>query len=265
MELEVAQQLGLVPPAPGVAGSSPGGTPSSEGALPSGDRSPAADGLLGAQRYANMEEGSPPPEDTGSSTAPTEGSVEQRLAALEQENQRLRSQIGTQVPEDPVQAAQAYMTQKTQEIDQQALAAYYGLVNNEVAQGTMTQEAAQREIQNLRAAALAQARADAQSIATLPAARLMMAEKIAKEFTVGEIKLTVDDLLPFAKGGPEAMRARAQTLQETRRDTAYQQRAARGTDRAEAGGTGTSIDPRVLDQLSPGQVIKLGIQRGHFA
>jgi hypothetical protein len=261
MDPTEAQSLGLVPPA------DPGGAPAPS-TLP-GDSSSAGAGLLDIRRaLAGQEEGSPPAELPGTpSPAGTAAgtTVEERLAVLEQENQKLRTQIEGGAPEDPIAAAQVYSQQKTAEIDQQALAAYYGLLANEVAQGEMTQAQAQREVQNLRASALAQVRADAQTIATLPATRLMLAQKIAKESSVGDIKITVDDILPFAPQGPEAMRVRALTLQEMRRDHSFKQRAERGTDRAEAGASGASIDPRVLDQLSPGQVIKLGIQRGHFS
>jgi hypothetical protein len=265
MDLEVAQQLGLVPPASGATDAPSGGTPPSSSQSPGG-QPPAGDGLLGAQRYAN-EEGSPPPEtvDTppGSPTSP--GSVEERLAALEQENQQLRARAAEPLPEDPYAAAQAYVTQRSQEIETQALAAYNGMLANEVAQGTMTAEHALDKARGLRDTAILQTQLEGQMIANLPANRLELANRIAKEFTVGEIAIAADEILTYAPKGPEAMRAAAQVLQQQRRDAAYQKRTTQGTDRAEGGASSTSVDPRVLDQLSPGQVIKLGIQRGHFA
>jgi hypothetical protein len=90
----------------------------------------------------------------------------------------------------------------------------------------------------------------------------MAAERIAKEFTVGDMKLTAADLLAEAPRGVDAMRARAKALQEERRNASYQKRVVQGTDRAEAGGS-TTIDPRILDDLSGVQTIKLGVLRGH--
>jgi hypothetical protein len=186
------------------------------------------------------------------------------VSSLEQEVAALREQLqqGGQPTNDPVVAAQTYMQSKTQEIDQQALLAYNHYVANEVAQGLMTAEQAQHEIGMLRQAALAQVQAQALQIAVLPAAQQMAAERIAKEFTVGDMKLTAADLLAEAPRGVDAMRARAKALQEERRNASYQKRVVQGTDRAEAGSS-TTLDPRILEDLSGVETIKLGVVRGH--
>jgi hypothetical protein len=237
MEPELAAQLGLQP-----VDGSPG-----SGAVPP-DSQPAAP-LLEDQRLSREEEPLAP--------APPGPAPDSRIQALEAEVSRLTREATP----DPGAQAQQFLTQRTQQINQEAQLAYQQVMAGEVASGQISPEYAQVIVQSMQTAALARAQTEAAQMALLPAARQEVATRIATEFSLPNVKIEAKDLL--TESGVEGMRARAKALQELRRDQSFAKRVQQGTDGAESGGGQTSIDPRLLDRLSPGSIIKLGIMRGH--
>jgi hypothetical protein len=92
-------------------------------------------------------------------------------------------------------------------------------------------------------------------------AQVVIADRIAREFSTGNARVTPAEIL--GEGSVEAMRARARTLSETRRGGAFAARRQAGSDRVERGaGPGSKID---YNTLSPFDTIRLGIARGQFS
>lgn len=161
-----------------------------------------------------------------------------------------------QAQADPGRQATEHLQSRTREIDTQAQGAFSQLV----ASG-MPAEQAQFVVGAARAAALSDAQMQADRLALLPAAKREVASRIAAEFSLPNSKIDPGEIL--GEGSVEAMRARARTLQETRRSGAFQARRSSGVDRVERGaGPGTKID---YDNLSITDTIKLGILRGQFS
>jgi hypothetical protein len=160
----------------------------------------------------------------------------------------------------PAVQGRAYLDQKTAEITSQMAAAYAYLTQLRDAQGqpVYAPEIAQALVVQAGRAALAEARVEAEHIALLPQVKREAAERIAREWSTRGATVSPDELL--GETTVAGMQARAKSLAELRRDSRTQQRAARGVDKAESGPpAGSKFD---YSNLSPHQVIKLGLARG---
>jgi hypothetical protein len=158
--------------------------------------------------------------------------------------------------QDPGVQARTWHQGQAQTIETQAQAAFSHLVST-----GMPAEQAQVVIGAARAAALSEAQMQADRLALLPAAKREVADRIAREFSTGNARVTPAEIL--GEGSVEAMRARARTLSETRRGGAFAARRQAGSDRVERGaGPGSKID---YNTLSPFDTIRLGIARGQFS
>lgn len=94
--------------------------------------------------------------------------------------------------------------------------------------------------------------------ALLPAALRETADRVAKQYSVGSFSLKPEDLT--GETTVQGMVARAKTLQEFHRDGHTQQRQTQGADKLESG-SGSSVAPPALDDLSPFATIKEGLRR----
>lgn len=196
---------------------------------------------------------------------PAQGQQQQQqrhpdVERLERENAELRSRIG---PADPAQQAATTFQQRQQELQQYANQAYSLLISTPSMEGPngqripMPPALAQQIVGAQLESAIAKAQVEADRAALLPTAKRQVAESIAKE--VGG-SVTADDLVSL--GSVDAMRAKAETLRDARRDTSFQQRRSGNTDRTEGGAsTGVSVS-QAIDSLNPTEIIKLGVLRG---
>lgn len=220
--------------------------PSSGRALSTADWSPAGTPAPGGLR--DWDEGSPSASPSPSSTPDTGWDSDANPYKAEAE--RLRGETP-----DPTQQAQSQLQTRTREIDSQAQAAFAQLI------GTgMPAEQAQLLVGAAKVAANAEAQMQADRLALLPAAKRAVSEKIAKEFSMPNARIDPTEIL--SESSVDGMRARAKTLQETRRGQAYTARRVSGADRVERGAApGTKVN---YDDLSITDTIKLGILRNQF-
>lgn len=179
---------------------------------------------------------------------------------LERENAELRSRMA---PSDPAQTAAATFEQRQRELQMYANQAYQLLTTTPSMDGPngqrvpMPQALAQQIVGAQLESAIAKAQIEADRAALLPTAKRQVAEAIAKEVGGG---VQADDLVSL--GSVDAMKAKAETLRDARRDTSFQQRRSGNTDRTEGGAaTGMSVSA-AIDSLNPTEIIKLGVLRG---
>lgn len=157
-------------------------------------------------------------------------------------------------PSQQPPAGQRY-AQEAERLYAQAEAAY----NRAVAGGANPEQAAQMIATKLESE-LAKAQARAIQEALLPTAKAQVAQIVAQRFGNGAVK--PEDLMHY--DSPQAMEQAAQQLAQARRATAYQQRRAAGTDRAEGTYSPAGISPAIAG-LSPEKKIELGIRRGQYS
>jgi hypothetical protein len=179
---------------------------------------------------------------------------------LERENRELRARM---TPADPAADAARNLQARQQELQGYAQQAYTVLTQTPSMDGPNGTKVpypphlAQALIQAQLGQRLAEAQLEADRAALLPTAKRQVAESLAKEIGGG---VTADDLVSL--NSVDAMRAKAETLRDARRDNSFQQRRSGNTDRAEGGSaTGVSVSA-AIDELPPTEIIKLGVLRG---
>lgn len=196
------------------------------------------------------------PGDGQQQTPPSNPEVER----LTRENQELRSRM---TPVDPAKDAAANLTRRQQELQGFAQDAYRQLTTMPSMDGPngtrvpYPPQIAEQIIGAQLRASLAEAQVEADRAALLPTAKRQVAESLAKEVGGG---VTADDLVSLSS--VDAMRAKAETLRDARRDSSFTQRRNANTDRTEGGSTtGISVSA-AIDELNPTEIIKLGVLRG---
>lgn len=175
-------------------------------------------------------------------------------------------ELRAQTPQvDKIDQARGWLGQQNAAIEQQATAFKQNLLGQRDAQGRqMVSPELAEVITNLgKEAAFSRAREQAFQYATQDVATEAAARRIAKEHSVGKVRVNPRDLL--AEQTAEGMAARARTLvtmQSQDRDNRFAARQAAGVDRREGGaGLGNSLT-KAMDGLSPAQMIRLGLLRG---
>ena len=196
----------------------------------------------------------PPAGEAAPPAAPTTPNWDDDANPYKQEAIRARQQ-GQQGNE-----VQSFLTQQTQQIEAEGRLALAQLMSGPVAQGQMTAEAADLVVRSLTAAARANIQSQADRMALAPTASRQVAEMIAKEYSVGGVEITPEELADAAN--PEAMKAVAATLQKVRRDAASSKRAETKTDVVEGGASMVGVDQKALEGLTGQSMIKLGLLRG---
>lgn len=88
------------------------------------------------------------------------------------------------------------------------------------------------------------------------------AEKIAKQLSVGGVKIDPKDL----KDAPtmEVMLDRAQRMAADQRSGKFEARKAKGSNRVEGGAAPGAVSAEVIDKLSPQEKIAYGIRHGRY-
>lgn len=182
-----------------------------------------------------------------------------RETELERENRELRARM---TPADPGRDAAANLQRRQQELQGYAQQAYHTLTTTPVMDGPngtrvpMPPQWAQEIVGGQLRAYLAEAQLEADRAALLPTAKRAVAEELAKEYT----GVTADELVSL--NSVDAMRTKAETLRDARRDSSFQSRRQSNTDRAEGGSaTGISLS-KAMEALSPTEMVKLGVARG---
>lgn len=175
-------------------------------------------------------------------------------------------QLRQQTPQvDRIDQARGWLTQQNQAIETQAQAFKAQLMGQRLANG---QPAVSPELADVitnlgKEAAFARAREQAFQYATEDVAVESAARRIAKDHSVGSVRINPRDLI--SERTAEGMAARARTLvtmQSQDRDSRFAARQAAGVDRREGGaGLGNSL-AKAMDGLSPSQMIRLGLLRG---
>lgn len=163
------------------------------------------------------------------------------------------------VPDPAAQARQGYES-KVQQLNTERQAAYSILTTQGLDGTPMPPALAQTMVDSLHRAAVAEARLEADRAVLMPTAKTAVATDIAKKYSVGGVKIESSELIDLAT--PEAMDAKAQALQQGRRDANFQNRRAGGRDRAESGAPAGASTSRLLEGLSPQQRISYGLRRG---
>jgi vacuolar-type H+-ATPase subunit B/Vma2 len=175
-------------------------------------------------------------------------------------------QLRAQTPQvDKIDQARGWLAQQNGAIEQQAGAFRSNLLSQRDAQGRMMVAPELADvITNLgKEAAFARAREQAFQYATQDVATESAARRIAKDHSVGNVRVNPRDLL--AEQTAEGMAARARTLvtmQSQDRDTRFAARRDAGVDRREGGAGLGNSSTRAMDGLSSAQMIRLGLLRG---
>lgn len=186
--------------------------------------------------------------DAGSTALSSTASVDQRTAQAAQPAQATQSATTPSVPpspDDPAyyrflaeQQAQAIQYLQAQ-LEELALAQTAGQLRaqgandqqvNEAIQLLRTQQAVQRERMSV----------EAQRAALQPVAKQVVAQKLAQQYSTDGLTIQPDDLMDAPT--PEAMEARARTMNEMHRRYDLQQRAKQGTDKTPGESDGGASD-----------------------
>lgn len=175
---------------------------------------------------------------------------------------RFRQSQGQQ---DPVKQAQAWYQGQEQQLVAGATQFRTQLLSQRDAQGRqmVPEELADLVTALGLRAALAETREKAFQYATYDVATEKAAQRIARDHSVGNVKVNARDLLDA--GSAEGMAARARYIanqQAQQRETRFQARVMAGTDRRESGAPAGTALSQAYESMSPANKIRLGLLRG---